>query len=138
MWKITHKKSVTRHIRTCMIRSKDFKCEKCVKLFNQLDSWKRHTKVCKNGLVKKEIKCEVCLNTFYKQLAFEKTTQKLQSRKMLKMPNLWQNIHHFTWFTITPRKSKLRHGWGRFCCYNFEGHNEILDECNSIIAEDED
>ena len=83
---ITHKKSVPRHRRTYMIQSKDFKCEKCVKVFNRLDSLKRHTKVCKNGLVKKEIKCEVCFKTFKSNWLLERHLKSCKAEKCLECP----------------------------------------------------
>ena len=66
--------------------TKDIKCEKCVKVFNWLDSLKRHTKVCKNGLMKKEIKCEVCFKTFKSNWLLKRHLKSCKAEKCLECP----------------------------------------------------
>ena len=60
--------------------------KKNVSVFNRLDSLKRHTNVCKNGLVKKEIKCEVCFKTYKSNLFLKKYLKSCKAAKCLECP----------------------------------------------------
>ena len=86
-----HNKSVPRHRRTCMIQCKDFKCEKCTRVFNPLDSLNRHTKVCKSGLVKKEIKCEICFKTFKSNWILKRHLKSCKAEKCFECPLVTKN-----------------------------------------------
>ena len=141
--RITHKKSVPRHRRTCMIQSKDFKYEKCVKVFNRLDSLERNTKVCKIGLVKKEIKCEVCFKTFQSNWLFKSHLKSCKVGKCLESPTCDKKFTTLRGLQSYQEKANCDMVEDDFVAttvelssQNFEGHNQILDESNSIIVED--
>ena len=141
--RITHKKSVLRHRRTCMIQSKDFKCEKCVKVFNRLDSLKRHSKLWKNGLVKKEIQSEVCFKIFESNWLLKRHLKSCKAEKCLECLTCDKKFTTLRSLQLHQEKANCDMVEDDFVAtmiklphQNFEGRNEILDESNIIIVED--
>ena len=137
-----HTRKVYQDRRTCMIRCKDFKCEKCVKVCNRLDSLKRHTKVCRNDLAKKEIKCEVCFKIFKSNWLLKRHLKSYKAEKCLKCPTCDKTFTTLRGLQLHQEKANCDMVGDDFVAtvvelpyQNFEGHNEILDESNSIIVD---
>eukprot|EP00794_Sanderia_malayensis_P020852 gene20852-22897_t len=103
--KFTHKKSVSRHIKTCRYSSKPacFACTSCQKNFNRLDVLKRHQKTCQQK--KKTTKqCQICLKVFAKSSNL-KRHQKIHNFE-LKCKNCNLMLHK--------KKDVVKH---ERCCY---------------------